>query len=605
MIPPAWQEVWICPDPMGHIQATGFDAAGRKQYRYHDRWAQRRTVAKYEQMRDFAKSVPKLRRAVRRDIDLDGMPRERALATAVRLLDLGFFRIGGEEYAETNESFGVATVRREHVTRDGEELVFDFPAKSGQRRVQSIRDPEAIAALEVMRHAAAAPTTCSAYKDKRTWHDIRSDSVNGYIQEHIGEEFSAKDFRTWSGTILAAAAARRRAEAGLRSRRQAHRRRRRQNRLRSARQHAGGLPALLHRPARLRPLPRRRDDRPRPARRRIGNDERAHPRQDREGGPRAHQLRLGGIRPGGVEVGMDLMAPLHRFDAFQQRHRALAAPLGVVKKFGDDEGGSYVSLIAYRAFFSLFPLLLLMVTILGYVLAGDDHLRHEIIDSTLSQFPVIGNQLKGGGSLRGSGVALLVGIVGSLVAGLGVVLETERAFDRVWDSARRRPPRLPPLAAAGSRPAGAAGWDVDRLDGHRQPRQRRRRRLRPLLGDRDRDAAEPGGLRHRLPAADDAARSRPATCCREVVVATVGWEVLQLLGGWFIAHQVKNATPVYGTFALVIGLLAWIHLGATFVVIGAETNVVRARRLWPRSLFGGGRGRVNAGHATARSQEKQ
>lgn len=206
VLPPAWQEVWICPDPVGHIQATGFDAAGRKQYRYHDRWAQRRTVAKYEQMRDFARALPKLRRAVRRDIALDGMPRERALATAVRLLDLGFFRIGGEEYAETNESFGVATVRREHVIAHAGELVFDFPAKSGRRRVKSIRDPEAIAAIEAMRRRRGGPEDLLAYRDKPTWRDIRSDSVNGYIQEHIGEEFSAKDFRTWSGTILAAAA---------------------------------------------------------------------------------------------------------------------------------------------------------------------------------------------------------------------------------------------------------------------------------------------------------------------------------------------------------------------------------------------------------------
>jgi DNA topoisomerase I len=206
VIPPAWGEVWICPDPMGHIQATGIDAAGRKQYRYHERWEQRQTVAKYEQMRDFARALPKLRRAVRRDIVLEGMPRERALATAVRLLDLGFFRIGGEEYAETNESFGVATVRREHVTREGSELVFDFPAKSGQRRVQSVRDPEAVAAIEAMRRRRGGPEDLLAYKDRQGWHDIRSDSVNGYIQEHMGEEFSAKDFRTWSGTVLAAAA---------------------------------------------------------------------------------------------------------------------------------------------------------------------------------------------------------------------------------------------------------------------------------------------------------------------------------------------------------------------------------------------------------------
>src|ERR1700742_3979895 len=129
---------------------------------------------------------------------------------------------------------------------------------------------------------------------------------------------------------------------------------------------------------------------------------------------------------------MDVKAPLRRFDAFQQRRPALAFPLGVVKKFGEDEGGSMVSLIAYRAFFSLFPLLLLMTTILGYVLAGNDELREKVVTSTLSQFPVIGNQLRGG-SLTGSGLALAVGVVGSLLAGLGVVLETEKTFDRVWD----------------------------------------------------------------------------------------------------------------------------------------------------------------------------
>ncbi len=128
---------------------------------------------------------------------------------------------------------------------------------------------------------------------------------------------------------------------------------------------------------------------------------------------------------------MDVKAPLRRFDAFQQRVPALALPLGIVKKFGEDEGGSMVSLIAYRAFFSLFPLLLLMTTILGYVLAGNDELREEVVNSTLSQFPIIGNQLKGG-TLTGSGVALAVGIVGSVLAGLGVVLETEQTFNRCW-----------------------------------------------------------------------------------------------------------------------------------------------------------------------------
>ena len=205
-IPPAWKEVWICPDPNGHIQATGFDEAGRKQYRYHDRWDRRRATRKYAAMREFAAALPRLRRAVRRDIELEGMPRERALATAVRLLDLAFFRIGGEEYAEENESYGLATIRREHVHREGEEIVFDFPAKSNQRRIQAVGDEAAIAALETMRRRRGGPADLLAWKDGRRWRDVRSDDINEYIQEAIGEGFSAKDFRTWSGTVLAAAA---------------------------------------------------------------------------------------------------------------------------------------------------------------------------------------------------------------------------------------------------------------------------------------------------------------------------------------------------------------------------------------------------------------
>jgi DNA topoisomerase IB len=205
-IPPAWEDVWICSDPFGHIQATGFDAAGRKQYRYHDRWELRRATRKYEAMREFARRLPGLRRAVSRDLALEGMPRERALACAVRLLDLGFFRVGGEEYAETNESYGLATIQRQHVAVKDGEMVFDFPAKSGQRRVQSIRDPDAIAAVEAMRRRRGGPDDLLAYREGRAWRDVRSTDVNAYIQEKIGEDFSAKDFRTWSGTVLAAAA---------------------------------------------------------------------------------------------------------------------------------------------------------------------------------------------------------------------------------------------------------------------------------------------------------------------------------------------------------------------------------------------------------------
>ncbi|MGE0068257.1 MAG: DNA topoisomerase IB, partial [Solirubrobacterales bacterium] len=203
-IPPAWKEVWVCPDPFGHLQATGIDAAGRKQYLYHERWQQRRAQRKFETVREFAAALPRLRRAVTADLRRQGMPRERALACAVRLLDLGFFRVGGEVYAEENESFGLATVRREHVSVSKGEVVFDFPAKSGQRRVQSIRDPAAVRAIETMRRRRGGPEDLLAWRQGHEWRDVRSADVNAYIQAKIGEGFSAKDFRTWHGTVLAA-----------------------------------------------------------------------------------------------------------------------------------------------------------------------------------------------------------------------------------------------------------------------------------------------------------------------------------------------------------------------------------------------------------------
>jgi DNA topoisomerase IB len=155
-------------------------------------------------MREFATALPRLRRAVKKDLARDRMPRERALACAVRLLDLGFFRIGGEEYAETNESYGVATVLREHVSVSDGEVVFDFPAKSGQRRVQSIRDPQIQRAIEAMRRRRSGPEDLLVFRDGEGWHDIRSEDINAYLREKIGDDFSAKDFRTWHGTVLAA-----------------------------------------------------------------------------------------------------------------------------------------------------------------------------------------------------------------------------------------------------------------------------------------------------------------------------------------------------------------------------------------------------------------
>lgn len=203
-VPPAWEEVWICADAAGHIQATGFDAAGRKQYRYHDRWALRSSQRKFDETREFARALPRLRRAVTRDLKRQGMPRERALAVAVRLLDVGLFRIGGERYAQENGSYGLATIRRDHVSVSGNDVVFDFPAKSGQRRRQSIRDPAVKRAVETMRRRRGGPVDLIAFKDDGQWADIRSPDINDYIQAHAGSGFSAKNFRTWHGTVLAA-----------------------------------------------------------------------------------------------------------------------------------------------------------------------------------------------------------------------------------------------------------------------------------------------------------------------------------------------------------------------------------------------------------------
>jgi DNA topoisomerase I len=205
-IPPAWRDVWICPYPMGHIQATGTDAAGRKQYRYHDLWRERRDAQKFESMIRFAHTLPKLRRRVAKDLATTGMPRERALACAVRLLDRGFFRIGSEDYAEENDTYGIATMRKRHVTVSGDQVSFDYEAKGGQRRLQAIGDPEVAGLVRALKQRRGGGEELLAYKVGRRWVDVKSADINEYVKDVAGEEFSAKDFRTWSGTVLAAVA---------------------------------------------------------------------------------------------------------------------------------------------------------------------------------------------------------------------------------------------------------------------------------------------------------------------------------------------------------------------------------------------------------------
>jgi DNA topoisomerase-1 len=206
-IPPAWENVWICPYPLGHLQATGTDAAGRKQYLYHPRWRARRDAQKFDDMAEFARSLPRLRRRVAKDLKGDEPTRDRVLGCAVRLLDRGFFRIGSEEYTVQNESYGLATMRKEHVTLGaGCEMVFDYPAKSGQRRVQAVVDPEASALVTMLKRRRGGSEELLAYKDGARWRDLRSEDINAYIKEATGADFSAKDFRTWNATVLAAVA---------------------------------------------------------------------------------------------------------------------------------------------------------------------------------------------------------------------------------------------------------------------------------------------------------------------------------------------------------------------------------------------------------------
>jgi DNA topoisomerase I len=208
-IPPAWKDVWICPDARGHLQATGIDAAGRKQYLYHPQWRTRRDSEKFEEMIRFARALPRLRAHVDADLTAtDALTRERVLACAVRLLDRGFFRIGSEQYTVQNESFGLATMRKEHVTLDPEHhgMVFDYIAKSGKRRIQGVVDPAAFEVVSALKRRRGGGQELLAYKNGRGWGDVRSPDINDYLKEATGDDFSAKDFRTWAATMLAAIA---------------------------------------------------------------------------------------------------------------------------------------------------------------------------------------------------------------------------------------------------------------------------------------------------------------------------------------------------------------------------------------------------------------
>jgi membrane protein len=279
---------------------------------------------------------------------------------------------------------------------------------------------------------------------------------------------------------------------------------------------------------------------------------------------------------------------VERVDRLQQRHGWTAFPIAVFKKFGDDRAGNLAALIAYYGFFSLFPLLLVLVSVLGLVLRGNPSLRASIVDSALAQFPIIGNQLRSnvkGLTGGGAGVALGVGTVTALWAGLGVTQATQHAMNDVWDvPIKERPNFLQSrlrgmimLLVLGSMTLGStllAGLGTGTGE----------------LGVLLRVVGFAGSLLLNLAVFLIAFR---VLTDRDLswwdvfpgaAFSAMAWAILQAVGGWYVTHTLKHATEVYGLFAVVLGLLTWIYLGAQIMLLGAEINVVRGKRLWPRSL---------------------
>jgi DNA topoisomerase I len=206
-IPPAWRDVWICPRDDGHVQATGRDARGRKQYRYHRRWREARDETKYGRMIAFAKALPRIRRRVMRDLSRPGVPREKVLAAVVRLLEMTFIRIGNEEYARDNESFGLTTLRERQVRVEGMTLRFRFRGKSGVQHDIELTDRR-LAAIVRRMHDLPGEELFQYVDEQGETRAVESADVNSYLRESAGAEFTSKDFRTWAGTLLCARALR-------------------------------------------------------------------------------------------------------------------------------------------------------------------------------------------------------------------------------------------------------------------------------------------------------------------------------------------------------------------------------------------------------------
>ena len=244
VIPPAWKDVWISPHPNGHIQAVGTDAAGRRQYLYHERWQTERSEEKFERALSLAKQLPGWRLDLLIDLRRRGLGRDRVLALAQHLIDQGYFRAGGEEYVEENGSYGLSTLLRDHVRLRRDSVEFDYPAKSGVRRTVSLDDPLAIAAVRSLLRADTTSARLLVYRATDGWSEVHADDINTRFRELVGEEFSVKDIRTWHGTVLAAEAF---AIAGSSPKSMTARRREEASVMRAVADQLGNTPAVARR----------------------------------------------------------------------------------------------------------------------------------------------------------------------------------------------------------------------------------------------------------------------------------------------------------------------------------------------------------------------
>jgi DNA topoisomerase-1 len=206
VIPPAWKKVWICPYPNGHIQAVGTDAAGRRQYLYHHKWQEERNEEKFDRVLEMSAALPDMRRQIAADLRGRGLERDRVLALALHLLDLGYFRAGGEQYAEENNSYGIATLLCEHVALQKQAVEFDYPAKSGVRRTLLIEDDEVVRSVRALMRGRPRTQRLLVCRNGSSWVDLHANDLNARFKELVGDDYTVKDLRTWHGTVLGASA---------------------------------------------------------------------------------------------------------------------------------------------------------------------------------------------------------------------------------------------------------------------------------------------------------------------------------------------------------------------------------------------------------------